>query len=221
MFVSVVFLLTISALAKTSTKMKGLLYFAIVAFVQASLFSHSSHSHSRSHTHSHLLQTTDSTNCKTYVVKSGDTCASIGRSTGVTWAQLLSWNREINSKCSYVTVSRDDENAADIIDTRNLPSLANKSICVSNPSGSYAIPISTASSSNQNSSSKSGSVVTTIAYVCLQYMEVSLVLMEISSPVPTPTVDGTNPHCAEYHKVQKNETCATVEKKFGISKSDL
>lgn len=80
--------------------MKGLVYFAVVASVQASHLGHQS-LHRRA---------TGSHNCKTYTVQDGDSCVSIGRSSGATWAQLLSWNSDINSECSYVNAdSLNDE----------------------------------------------------------------------------------------------------------------
>lgn len=42
-----------------------------------------------------------------------------------------------------------------------------------------------------------------------------------SSPVPSPTVSGTNTKCAQYYQIGKGETCDTVTEKTGISKSDL
>lgn len=50
------------------------------------------------------LEATATASCKKYMVRSGDTCSSIGKSTGATWAQLISWNSEINNQCSYVTI---------------------------------------------------------------------------------------------------------------------
>ncbi|OJJ84358.1 LysM peptidoglycan-binding domain-containing protein [Aspergillus glaucus CBS 516.65] len=153
--------------------MKGLVYFAVIASVQASHFAHQS-LHRRA---------TGSTNCKTYTVQSGDNCASIGKSSGATWAQLLSWNSDINSECS------------------NLGNLSGKDICVSNPSGDYAIPATSSASSSGARSLQS--IVTTTA------------------PVPSPIVSGTNTKCAQYYQIGSNETCDTVTDKSGISRSDF
>jgi hypothetical protein len=137
--------------------MKGLAYFAMIASVQASHFAHQSLHH----------RATGSPNCKTYTVQDGDTCASIGKSTGATWAQLLSWNSDINRECSYVTWdSCIDDNAAHSMISRNLGDLSGKEICISNPSGDYAIPAT--SSAASSSATGSQSIVTTTAYVSLQ-----------------------------------------------------
>ncbi|KAJ5334421.1 uncharacterized protein N7506_008204 [Penicillium brevicompactum] len=151
--------------------MKGLIYIAVVASVQASHFGHQS-LHRRA---------TGSHNCKTHTVQDGDSCVSIGRSSVATWAQLLSWNSDINSECS------------------NLDDLSGKDICVSNPSGDYAIPATSSSASSGATGSQS--IITTTA------------------PVPSPIVSGTNKKCAKYYQIRKDETCDTVTEKTGISKS--
>ncbi|KAJ5109961.1 hypothetical protein N7532_002606 [Penicillium argentinense] len=115
--------------------MKGLAYFAVISCVEASHFAHQSLHH----------RATGRPNCKTYTVQDGDTCASIGKENGVTWAQLLSWNSDINSQCS------------------NLGDLTGNQICVSNPSGNYVIPASISSASS--SATGSQSIVTTTAPV--------------------------------------------------------
>ncbi|KAJ9491845.1 hypothetical protein VN97_g1401 [Penicillium thymicola] len=130
----------------------------------------------------HVIRGAATSDCKTYEVQSGDTCASIGKSTGATWAQLISWNSDINSQCS------------------NLQSLANNTICVSNPMGNYAIPTK---SEGEAATSVMGTIVTTTA------------------SAPSPTLDGTSSRCAEYYKIGTGETCGTVEEKFGISFSDF
>ncbi|KAJ6092110.1 hypothetical protein N7467_004079 [Penicillium canescens] len=109
------------------------MYFAVIVSVQASHFAHQS-LHRRA---------TGSPNCKTYTVQDGDTCASIGKSSGATWAQQLSWNSDINSECS------------------NLGDLSGKNICISNPSGDYAIPVT--SSTVLSGATSSQSIVTTTA----------------------------------------------------------
>lgn len=43
-----------------------------------------------------------SSDCTIYTVGTGDTCTGIGKSQDVTWAQLLAWNSQIDSTCSYV-----------------------------------------------------------------------------------------------------------------------
>ena len=42
-----------------------------------------------------------------------------------------------------------------------------------------------------------------------------------SSPIPTPTVDGTNPDCGQYYYVQEGDGCSTITEKFGISLADF
>ncbi|CAI7672479.1 unnamed protein product [Penicillium manginii] len=116
------------------------------------------------------------------MVRSGDTCSSIGKSTGATWAQLISWNSEINNQCS------------------NLDKIVGENICASNPMGNYIMPTNTIGSS---SATGTGNVVITTALI------------------PSPTLHGTNSRCGRHHKIGANENCATVEKKFEISKSDF
>jgi hypothetical protein len=41
------------------------------------------------------------------------------------------------------------------------------------------------------------------------------------SPLPSPTLDGTVSRCGKYYEIGGNEDFGTVEKKFGISLSDL
>ncbi|KAJ5120356.1 uncharacterized protein N7515_009744 [Penicillium bovifimosum] len=115
--------------------MKGLAYFAVIASVQASKFAHQSLHRGA----------TSSPSCNTYTVKDGDTCAKIGKSSGVTWAQLLSWNSDINRECS------------------NLGDLSGKNICISNPAGDYAIPVP--SSTTSSSATGSQSIITTTASI--------------------------------------------------------
>ncbi|OQE20116.1 hypothetical protein PENFLA_c017G01540 [Penicillium flavigenum] len=115
---------------------------------------------------------TGSHNYKTYTVQDGDSCA-----------QLLSWNSDINSECS------------------NLGDLSGKDICVSNPSGDYAIPATSSSASSGATGSQS--IITTTA------------------PLPSPIVSGTNTKCAKYYQIGKDETCDTVIEKTGISRSDF
>ncbi|KAK6215152.1 hypothetical protein QIS74_08171 [Colletotrichum tabaci] len=60
--------------------------------------------------------------CEAYSVQIGDTCASIARSVNATYAQIISWNSEIDLACS------------------NLAEVKGSEICVSNPLGNYALP---------------------------------------------------------------------------------
>ncbi|KAJ5139216.1 uncharacterized protein N7515_004064 [Penicillium bovifimosum] len=115
--------------------MKGLAYFAVTASVQASKFAHQSLHRGA----------TSSPSCNTYTVKDGDTCAKIGKSSGATWAQLLSWNSDINRECS------------------NLGDFSGKDIYISNPAGDYAIPVP--SSTTSSSATGSQSIITTTASI--------------------------------------------------------
>ncbi|KAJ0281888.1 hypothetical protein CBS470a_008049 [Colletotrichum nupharicola] len=60
--------------------------------------------------------------CEAYSVQAGDTCSIIARSVNATYAQIISWNSEIDLTCS------------------NLAELEGGNICVSNPLGNYALP---------------------------------------------------------------------------------
>ncbi|KAJ7174357.1 hypothetical protein C8R46DRAFT_1189193 [Mycena filopes] len=62
--------------------------------------------------------------CSLYTVQAADTCVSISVQKGVTWAQLLKWNSQLNTYCD------------------NLDAQIGKSICVGPPGGSYS-PAST------------------------------------------------------------------------------
>ncbi|KAL6811041.1 hypothetical protein GGI42DRAFT_339846 [Trichoderma sp. SZMC 28013] len=66
-------------------------------------------------------------NCQQYTVSSNDTCISICSHNNVTYAQLLSWNPEMDSGCS------------------NLASFIDNSICLSNPQGQFSITSNTIS----------------------------------------------------------------------------
>lgn len=48
------------------------------------------------------IRATEPGNCEPYVVQAGDTCLSIARSANATYAQIISWNDEIDLACSYV-----------------------------------------------------------------------------------------------------------------------
>lgn len=83
--------------------------------------------------------------CNRYVVKPQDTCWSVGQANNVTYAQLRSWNPEINLACSYVTRLPLAMLVAMMLTARyrcscwlrNLQTLT--SICVSNPFGNFAM----------------------------------------------------------------------------------
>jgi hypothetical protein len=80
-----------------------------------------------------------SLNCTTYTVETGDTCTGIGKSQDVTWAQLLAWNSQINSVCSYVLILKLWQRSANERIHSNLESLVNTAICVSNPVGNFGL----------------------------------------------------------------------------------
>jgi LysM repeat protein len=90
--------------------MRIVLLLGLIASVQAGHSLHHTHPGSLTNvrrgsaTNDDTLQTTATASGEKYKVKSGDTCSSIGKSTGATWAQLISWNSEINSQCSYVFI---------------------------------------------------------------------------------------------------------------------
>ncbi|GJD02510.1 hypothetical protein ColKHC_11335 [Colletotrichum higginsianum] len=67
--------------------------------------------------------------CEAYSVQVGDTCASIARSVNATYAQIISWNSEIDLACSY-----------SLSNTSNLAEVEGSEICASNPLGNYALP---------------------------------------------------------------------------------
>lgn len=69
-----------------------------------------------------MIKRRDTVDCTPYEVQHGDTCYSIGLATNTTYAQLRSWNSEIDIICS------------------NLANLTDSDICISNPYGNYAIP---------------------------------------------------------------------------------
>ncbi|KAL6690470.1 hypothetical protein J3F84DRAFT_389421 [Trichoderma pleuroticola] len=66
-------------------------------------------------------------NCQQYTVNSNDTCIGICSHNNVTYAQLLSWNPEIDPGCS------------------NLARFIDNSICLSNPQGQFSITSNTIS----------------------------------------------------------------------------
>ncbi|THG96439.1 hypothetical protein EW026_g5394 [Hermanssonia centrifuga] len=57
--------------------------------------------------------------CTLHVVTSGDTCMSISGDSGITWTQFISWNPQVNSRCS------------------NLNQYVGEGICISPPGGGY------------------------------------------------------------------------------------
>ncbi|KAH7120619.1 hypothetical protein EDB81DRAFT_700905 [Dactylonectria macrodidyma] len=80
----------------------------------------------------------DTQNCDTYSVQSRDDCFSIMKQANVTFAQLISWNPEIDKRCF------------------NIYNFVGKEICISNPEGDYTIP---------SNSQDSPTIVTTTAPV--------------------------------------------------------
>ncbi|KAI8658069.1 hypothetical protein NCS57_01187500 [Fusarium keratoplasticum] len=73
-------------------------------------------------THAWTPRAANDQNCELYSVKDGDTCLSIIRQTNVTFAQIISWNPDLDKQCANITA------------------FAGQDICVSNPEGNYAIP---------------------------------------------------------------------------------
>ncbi|KAL9477709.1 hypothetical protein ACSS6W_007550 [Trichoderma asperelloides] len=112
--------------------------------------------------------------CASYEVQSNDTCFTIASATNVTWAQLTAWNPSLSGTCS------------------NIQSL--KSVCVSNPSGSYSIPTNT---------NGTVGIVTTIA------------------AIPSPTVSGTNSKCGQWALVNSGDDCSTITDQYSIDLTDF
>ena len=50
----------------------------------------------------HARRADTAADCDQYTVKANDTCLTIVRNTNATYAQLISWNSDINSRCSLV-----------------------------------------------------------------------------------------------------------------------
>lgn len=112
--------------------------------------------------------------CASYEVQSNDTCFTIASATNVTWAQLTAWNPSLSGTCS------------------NIQSL--KSVCVSNPSGSYSMPTNT---------NGTVGIVTTIA------------------AIPSPTVSGTNSKCGQWALVNSGDDCSTITDQYSIDLTDF
>ncbi|SCV56449.1 uncharacterized protein FFB14_14648 [Fusarium fujikuroi] len=60
--------------------------------------------------------------CEVYTVKDGDSCFSITQETNVTYAQIISWNSQVDKQCA------------------NLGELVGDNLCITNPDGDYSIP---------------------------------------------------------------------------------
>ena len=75
----------------------------------------------------------------TYNVGTGDTCTGIEKPQDVTWAQLLAWNSQIDSTCSYVVTPIELQSSTNEGIHSSLGSLVNTTICVSNPVGNYGL----------------------------------------------------------------------------------
>ncbi|KAF5561912.1 hypothetical protein FNAPI_3459 [Fusarium napiforme] len=60
--------------------------------------------------------------CEVYTVKDGDSCFSITKETNVTYAQIISWNSQVDKQCA------------------NLGKLVGDKLCITNPDGDYSIP---------------------------------------------------------------------------------
>ncbi|RSM18313.1 hypothetical protein CDV31_002832 [Fusarium ambrosium] len=65
--------------------------------------------------------------CKQYVIQDSDSCLKISKNNKITYAQIVSWNSEVDSLCSKVG------------------SLKGTKICVSNPLGDFSFPSNTQS----------------------------------------------------------------------------
>ncbi|RSM03029.1 hypothetical protein CEP52_007638 [Fusarium oligoseptatum] len=65
--------------------------------------------------------------CKQYVIQDSDSCLKISKNNKITYAQIISWNSEVDSLCSKVGT------------------LKGTKICVSNPLGDFSFPSNTQS----------------------------------------------------------------------------
>ncbi|UPK92499.1 hypothetical protein LCI18_003434 [Fusarium solani-melongenae] len=63
--------------------------------------------------------------CKQYEIQDGDSCLKIAKNNKITYAQVLSWNSQVDSLCS------------------NVGTLKGTKICVSNPLGDFSFPSNT------------------------------------------------------------------------------
>jgi hypothetical protein len=45
-------------------------------------------------------RSTDVIKCKEYTIQDGDTCLKVGKKNKATYAQIVSWNRDVPSLCS-------------------------------------------------------------------------------------------------------------------------
>lgn len=60
--------------------------------------------------------------CKTYTVQSGDTCASVADANGLTWTQVVTWNPEVGTQCTFMST------------------YVGYQICISTPGGAWVNP---------------------------------------------------------------------------------
>ena len=45
-------------------------------------------------------RSSDAARCKDYTIQDGDTCFKVGKKNKATYAQIVSWNRDVPSLCS-------------------------------------------------------------------------------------------------------------------------
>ncbi|KAI8244851.1 LysM domain-containing protein [Colletotrichum sp. SAR 10_96] len=134
--------------------------------------------------------------CEAYSVQAGDTCSIIARSVNATYAQIISWNSEIDLTCSYaerlpVFIVR--WMVADSYSTIPTTWLSSKAAIVSNPLGNYALP---------NNSQGVPTIVTTAALTSAA---------PTSTPAPpSPRAAGEIVDCTAWYAAESGISCAVV-----------
>ncbi|KAH0499713.1 hypothetical protein TgHK011_006888 [Trichoderma gracile] len=116
--------------------------------------------------------------CKQHVVRDGDTCLGLVRANNMSFSQMIAWNPILKPACV------------------NFNDLYGQNICLSNPTGSFALPRNT-------HGAKSASTITTQA------------------PKPTPLPNTTDTYCGQYYRAAKGDSCSTIKTMFGISMDDF
>ncbi|KAL6355273.1 hypothetical protein LRP88_10859 [Fusarium phalaenopsidis] len=127
-------------------------------------------------THAWTPRAANDQNCELYSVKDGDTCLSIISRTNVTFAQIISWNPDLDKQCANITA------------------FAGQDIYVSNPEGNYAVP--------SNSQGSPTIVTTTTEFVQTPFTPLPLEYDPLTDYVSTnpviPLANKTREDCSSY-----------------------
>ncbi|KAK1830153.1 hypothetical protein QBC39DRAFT_309685 [Podospora conica] len=177
------------------------------------------------------------TNCLVWhVVSAGDTCQTIETATGITHAQFLSWNPDVNTDCTLnfwgayaycVSAPPAPIHAGTATDCRNWHVVSAGDTCttVETAAGiTHAQFLAWNPAVNEDCTLNFWATyaycVGTTAPSPTSTISPTTTRTPVPSP-PGPTFTGTPSNCNDWHTVQPGDTCATIEVFYGISHAEF